>query len=450
MKKIFIGCSLLLAAISANAGVIVKGNWERKNTGSSVSLYRIEHGRTEEIASYKLGPDRQFGFFFEPEKEGLYVIGATGPSQMDKYTFYFQKQDELSIRVNDSSYALSKASPENREMERWHNFIQPLEWKSIYFNKSRSTYVDYFPDLEAKAPAALQYVAKKTGNARFDAVFAQFRQFDLHNCAIMFLSTPRTKHPQTSELPAFYRNINTAALTRTAAILQYPSGQMLLGRLSRIEYRIKGVERPDIAQIMDVVPNDTLRGEVMLDQAGMARTYLGYQEVEKQYGRYLLTADQQARNKEIIAKIAKAAAKPGTPAIDFRYPDIDGKSTALSDFKGKVVVVDVWATWCGPCKAEIPALKKMEEEMRGQDVVFMSVSVDEQKDFQKWKDFVAKEELKGVQLFASGWSDIAKFYEIKGIPRFMVFNKKGEIVSTDAPRPSSPELKLLLTDELKK
>lgn len=59
-----------------------------------------------------------------------------------------------------------------------------------------------------------------------------------------------------------------------------------------------------------------------------------------------------------------------------------------------------------------------------------------------------KEEL--VQLFASGWSDIAKVYEIKGIPRFMVFGKDGKIVNTDAPRPSDPELKELIDTELKK
>lgn len=80
----------------------------------------------------------------------------------------------------------------------------------------------------------------------------------------------------------------------------------------------------------------------------------------------------------------------------------------------------------------------------------MSVSVDEVKDHQKWKDFVAAEQLKGVQLFAAGWSDIAKNYDIKAIPRFMVFDKKGNIVSVDAPRPSGKELKLLLEAELKK
>ncbi|HEY8387789.1 MAG TPA: hypothetical protein VIK74_04255 [Parasegetibacter sp.] len=60
------------------------------------------------------------------------------------------------------------------------------------------------------------------------------------------------------------------------------------------------------------------------------------------------------------------------------------------------------------------------------------------------------EDLKGVQLFASGWSDIAKFCNITGIPRFMVFDKQGRIITINSPRPSNPELKLLLEQELKK
>ena len=69
---------------------------------------------------------------------------------------------------------------------------------------------------------------------------------------------------------------------------------------------------------------------------------------------------------------------------------------------------------------------------------------------EKWLDFIKTEGLKGVQLLAGGWSKITKDYKITGIPRFMVFDKKGNIVSVDAPRPSSPELKKMLENELKK
>ena len=56
--------------------------------------------------------------------------------------------------------------------------------------------------------------------------------------------------------------------------------------------------------------------------------------------------------------------RDGGEAIDFRFPDVNGKETALSDFVGKVVYIDVWATWCGPCKQELPFFKQLEEEYR--------------------------------------------------------------------------------------
>ena len=116
-----------------------------------------------------------------------------------------------------------------------------------------------------------------------------------------------------------------------------------------------------------------------------------------------------------------------------------------------MVVVDVWATWCGPCRAQTPHLKKLEEELKGRDVVFISYSVDEAKDLDKWKKLVAADGLGGVQLIgdAAFKSPICVNYKINAIPRFMVFDKAGNIVSIDAPRPSTPELKQLLENELK-
>jgi len=139
------------------------------------------------------------------------------------------------------------------------------------------------------------------------------------------------------------------------------------------------------------------------------------------------------------------------PAIDFDGKTVEGKKVSLSDFKGKVVVVDVWATWCGPCKGEIPSLQKLEEEMKGQDVVFISYSIDDMKDHDKWIKFVADEKLGGVQIMGDlAWkSGICLNYKINAIPRFMVFNKQNQIVSIDAPRPSTPALKELIEKLLK-
>ena len=83
------------------------------------------------------------------------------------------------------------------------------------------------------------------------------------------------------------------------------------------------------------------------------------------------------------------------------HPNSDGKKVSMNDLRGKIVLVDVWATWCGPCKAEIPHLKKLEEEFKGLDVAFVSVSVDKKQDLEKWLHFTRKEQLGGIQLSAA-------------------------------------------------
>ena len=138
--------------------------------------------------------------------------------------------------------------------------------------------------------------------------------------------------------------------------------------------------------------------------------------------------------------------KVGESAIDFTYPDKEGNEFSLSSFKGSLVYVDVWATWCGPCTAQIPALKELEEEYHGKNITFLSVSVDTDKD--AWLKMVDEKELGGTQLWADGWSGITKDYAIFGIPRFMLFSADGNVISTNAPRPASAEIKELLDSNL--
>ncbi len=136
----------------------------------------------------------------------------------------------------------------------------------------------------------------------------------------------------------------------------------------------------------------------------------------------------------------------GSASPSFDYENHKGGKTKLEDFKGRYVYVDVWATWCGPCRAEIPSLKKVEEKYHGKNIEFVSISIDVAKDHEKWKSFVAEKQLGGVQLFADkDWnSDFIKAYGVTGIPRFILIDPSGKIVKADAPRPSSPDLQKTL------
>lgn len=146
---------------------------------------------------------------------------------------------------------------------------------------------------------------------------------------------------------------------------------------------------------------------------------------------------------EIVKNLAK-----GLPSPTFDYENINGGKTSLESLKGKFVYIDVWATWCGPCIAEIPALKDIEKEYHGKNIEFVSISIDAKKDHEKWEKMVANKELKGIQLFADNdWkSDFVKSYAIDGIPRFILIDTEGKIVNADAPRPSDKKLKEALKE----
>lgn len=156
--------------------------------------------------------------------------------------------------------------------------------------------------------------------------------------------------------------------------------------------------------------------------------------------------------KFVTPKLATRSVFPkGTPSPSFvNYENYAGGNTSLSDLKGKYVYMDIWATWCGPCIREIPALKKIEKQFEGKNIEFVSVSVDEGRGYKGdaaaaylgWKRMIADKDLGGMQLLADNGfrSQFIQDYKINGIPRFILIDPDGNIVNADAPRPSSPQL----------
>lgn len=126
----------------------------------------------------------------------------------------------------------------------------------------------------------------------------------------------------------------------------------------------------------------------------------------------------------------------GNEAPEFSYPDINGDTISLSDLRGKYVYIDIWATWCGPCRRELPHLEKLQEEYADKNIVFLSVSIDEKEE--AWRKMVEEKHMKGVQLIAAqGWdAAICESYVIKSIPRFLLIGKDGKIIDAKAERPS--------------
>lgn len=141
----------------------------------------------------------------------------------------------------------------------------------------------------------------------------------------------------------------------------------------------------------------------------------------------------------------------GNPAPAVVFQDLEGKEFSWSDWTGKYVYVDFWATWCGPCIQEMPALDSLQKDYADQPIAFVSVSFDKESAKQKWKDFVVEKPLHGIQLWADASNNkkIATALNILQIPRFLLLDPQGNIVDANAPRPSDKRIRMLLDGLLK-
>lgn len=137
----------------------------------------------------------------------------------------------------------------------------------------------------------------------------------------------------------------------------------------------------------------------------------------------------------------------GMVAPVFEARDRNGKLYNSADWKGKVVVLDFWFTGCIPCRAEIPYMDKLAEEMKGEPIRFISLSLDSGDELTAlWKKMVKDQHGPVLPLNVAGGfkSDLAKAYQIHGVPRIVIIDKEGRIVDACAKRPSDPKLKMQL------
>ncbi|MBE9599335.1 TlpA disulfide reductase family protein [Pedobacter sp. MC2016-24] len=149
-------------------------------------------------------------------------------------------------------------------------------------------------------------------------------------------------------------------------------------------------------------------------------------------------------------KYLAAAARMTAP--DFELPDAAGKMHKLADLRGKIVAIDVWATWCVPCMQSLPKFLALREKYKNNtNIVFMSISIDEEKSRTKWTDFLKTKGMNGLDLYApKGLSNnFQTDYAITGIPRYILIDKNGKVIVSHAPSASTDEYEPLIKAALK-
>lgn len=158
-----------------------------------------------------------------------------------------------------------------------------------------------------------------------------------------------------------------------------------------------------------------------------------YNEARAMVARFVADLRTDYYYKDVVTRLDKISnVLNGKPAPAFQLKDTLGNTISLRDFKGKWVVLDFWASWCGPCRAENPELVKLYQEVKAADVVFMGISLDHDK--AAWKKAVQQDGLNWIHASdLKGWkSEMCKKYAVEAVPHKFLINPQGDIVLSGA------------------
>lgn len=159
------------------------------------------------------------------------------------------------------------------------------------------------------------------------------------------------------------------------------------------------------------------------------------QSLPSRFPGYKMAADFTAKYNEIVSSMNKAqqqsagVAEGTAPEISLQTPE--GKTITLSSFRGKYVLVDFWASWCGPCRRENPNVVAAYNQFKDKNFTILGVSLDE--DREKWKEAIAKDKLTWTHISdLQGWQSIAaRDYNINAIPANFLIDPEGKIIAKD-------------------
>lgn len=426
MKTLLTIAALLLWNICVFAQVTEVRGVLKSPINKVIYLFQIEDGETKLIKSCKAADDGSFVLSVDPPHEGIYVIGGF-TALAGQFPLYLKKGDTVTVRIDNGFMEFSdKLTTENRILGGWQGCklsspsLAPLSVESF--------------------DAYLKVIPTKHNNS-FNQLVKSFMIFDFDYSRFIYLK--RNPNEGSSIL---YKNLIVKDKFIDDAVLSYPKGKELITL-----YADYAASIDKSRSAIDFLTTDRQKGLYIFGkEAPNLKSYEAYEQFMNKHRKYFQYPDLKAKVEALGTKLYNAT--PGRKGSNFIFPDQNGKMVSLSDFKGKVVLVDVWATFCVPCRALFPALNKLESELEEhKDLVFISVAQDGAKGKPTWLKVIKDNKLGGIQLFAGGGNNVlANDYKIKVMPRYLVFDRNGNVVTTEAPLPNNPALKKLLLAEISK
>lgn len=175
-------------------------------------------------------------------------------------------------------------------------------------------------------------------------------------------------------------------------------------------------------------PESAFSLSLVTDRAGMG-DYNDIQVIYNKLGKNVKETPEGKRLTERLVILKRSAI--GTPMLNFTQNDTEGKPVSFSSFKGKYVLVDFWASWCGPCRAENPNVLKAYNKYKDKNFTVVGVSLDDKEN--NWKKAIKDDGMPWTQLSdLKGWkNEVSTYYGIMGIPSTLLIDPKGNIIAKD-------------------
>ena len=383
--------------------------------------------------------------------------------------FYLIPNEKLSITIDKPSLQESNVTIINQKTNKlqgiFDTYYSSLEEKGIN-TKSRDWHLLLFENNEALAYAETKLKEQLAGNSALVSSVPNFKS-DLLLFMKIFRNFTEIDRLSLAEIEKSLQEIKTAKLKRTALNIPFLkeyltdlSNAYAARTLEKYGLSVDNIKQKNVPQfiaaeaISKYVSDTILKSTLFSEKLRVELPTNGLKNEE--FVSYLYENSSQSvknsyRERMELLKANKAPDLTATrkKAFDFLLHDSTGKEYRLADFKGKMLFIDFWASWCAPCKAQIPHQKELEKAYAGKDIVFASVSLDKSK--QAWLKAVKEEDLHGTILHAKGdfKNDFPKNYGIESIPRYMLIDANGNIISDNMMKPENKkELKGIFDEEL--
>jgi hypothetical protein len=360
----------------------VSGNLMNTNLGGPISLQRVVEGGLEQITSFNTSQtNKRFQLAIPVKQEGFYYV----TSLRVRCRVYLKPADQLELNINAFSgdYDIINGSEENQLIGKWQKLSLPItEYgynRSIFQNDSLN-FENYISVYEKLQPAIINFKSdNKLSNEYFNRLFAQAIDIDNEFAPIYLLSCLSAKKwgklasnaKNFNEPPVFYKQFIHPQKFNDASILQVGEGMSFINMYQKLNLAfIPAAERNKMWQeekiriMMDAIANDTVKAFFLKDQMGIneVNNLSEFRSVYQPFQKYTFPTSVKKKYQQVYEGFIGDTAYIGKSSYNFSVTDTNGKTVSMKDFKGKVIFIDVWATWCGPCREQFPHLKEIEEE----------------------------------------------------------------------------------------